>query len=223
MKAITSAIAKPLGMLLFFLNSFVGNYGIAIILFTIIVKAALYPLTAHQLKATKKMQDIQPKIQELQKKYANNKEQLNVKLMELYKQENVNPAGGCLPLLIQMPIIIGLFSLLRTPSDYVTDPTLLQAVTDSFLWIPDLSQPDKWILPILAGVSTYFSFQLSNNSTAAQNPSLKIMQYMFPLLIIWWGRSFPAGLTLYWFVSTLFQLGQQFLTNRVKAAKEDLE
>ena len=169
------------------------------------------------------MQEIQPKIQELQKTYANNKEQLNVKLMELYKQENVNPAGGCLPLLIQMPIIIGLFSLLRTPSDYVTDPTLLQAVQDSFLWIPDLSQPDKWVLPILAGVSTYFSFQLSNKSTAVQNPSIKIMQYMFPLLIVWWGRSFPAGLTLYWFVSTLFQLVQQFLTNRVKTAKEDLE
>ena len=162
MKAITSAIAKPLGMLLFFINGFVGNYGIAIILFTIIVKSALYPLTAHQLKATKKMQDVQPKIQQLQKKYANNKEQLNVKLMELYKEEGVNPAGGCLPLLIQMPIIIGLFSLLRAPSDYISDPTLLQAVHDSFLWIPDLSQPDLWVLPILAGASTYFSFNLSN-------------------------------------------------------------
>lgn len=218
-----AAIAKPLGHLLFFLNGFVGNYGIAIIIFTIIIKFALYPLTAHQLKATKRMQEIQPKIQDIQKKYANDKEKMNTKIMELYKEEKVNPAGGCLPLLIQMPIIFGLFSLLRTPADYITDPILLQAVHDSFLWIPDLSQPDPWVLPILAGVSTYFSFNMSSQGTSAQNPSLKVLQYVFPVMIIWWGRSFPAGLTLYWFISTVFQLVQQFFTNKAKTVKEDLE
>lgn len=223
MNAIISFIAKPLGILLFYLNGFVGNYGIAIILFTIIIKAALYPLTAHQLKATKKMQDIQPKIQELQKKHANNKEHLNTKIMELYKEEKVNPAGGCLPLLIQMPILLGLFSLLKEPSLYVSGE-ISEIVKQSFLWIPRLNEPDKlMILPILAGIATYFSFTLSNTSTTDQNPSIKIMKYMFPALIIWMGSTFPAGLTLYWFVSTLFQLVQQFFTNRVKTAKGDIE
>ncbi len=216
-----AAIAKPLGYLLFFLNDFVGNYGIAIILFTIIIKAALYPLTAHQLKSAKRMQEIQPKIKEIQTKYANDKEKMNTKVMELYKEEKYNPAGGCLPLLVQIPIIWGLFSLLRQPELYVSDPLMLEAVHDSFIWIPDLSLPDLWILPILAGVTTYFSFSMSQSATAGpQNPSLKAMKYIFPVMIIWWGRSFPAGLTLYWFISTLFQLVQQHITNRDKTVKE---
>ncbi len=215
-----AAIAKPLGYLLFFLNGFVGNYGIAIILFTIIIKAALYPLTAHQLKSSKRMQEMQPKIKEIQKKYANDKEKMNTKMMELYKEEKFNPAGGCLPLLIQIPIIWGLFTLLRTPEQFVSDPNFLDAVHNSFIWISDLSQPDPWILPILAGITTYFSFSITQ-SAAPQNNSLKAMQYIFPVMIIWWGRSFPAGLTLYWFISTLFQLVQQYITNREKTVKEE--
>lgn len=221
-----AAIAKPLGHLLFLLNGFVGNYGLAIIIFTIILKGALYPLTAHQLKSTKRMQEIQPKIQAIQKKYANDKEKMNTKIMELYKEENYNPAGGCLPLIIQIPIIWGLFSLLRNPDLYVSDQNLLQAVHDSFIWISDLSQPDPWGLPILAGITTFFSFNMNKTATAntgsgAQNSMMKMMQYFFPVMIVWWGHSFPAGLTLYWFISTLFQLVQQFFTNREKAVKEE--
>lgn len=215
----TAAIAKPLGHLLFFIYQYVGNYGIAIIVFTILVKLALYPLTADQLKHSKKLQDIQPKVAELQKKHAKDKETLNQKIMELYKEEKVNPARGCLPLLIQMPIILGLFALLKNPVAYIKDAGMLQAIHESFLYIPDLSQPDKWILPILAGVTTYFSFALTSTSPeTANNPTMKMMKYIFPLMIVWWGRSFPAGLTLYWFISTLVQLVQQYFINRMKTS-----
>ncbi|MFA5527067.1 MAG: YidC/Oxa1 family membrane protein insertase [Peptostreptococcales bacterium] len=218
MQALTSLIAKPLGQLLIFLYGFIGNYGVTIIVFTIVIKFIMIPLTVHQLKSSKKMQEIQPKIQEIQKKYANNKEMMNQKTMELYKNAEINPLGGCLPLLIQMPIILGLFALLRTPQDYITDPGFLQVLHDSFLWVTDLSQPDKWILPILAGVTTYFSFSMTGSGMES-NPSMKTMKYIFPVMILWMARSMPAGLSLYWFVSTLFQIGQQFFMN--KAGKKE--
>lgn len=218
----TAAIAKPLGHLLFYIYQFVGNYGLAIIILTILIRLILYPLTANQLKHSKRLQDVQPKIQELQKKHANDKETLNQKIMELYKEEKVNPAGGCLPMLIQMPIILGLFALLKNPVDYISNPSMLQAIHESFLWIPDLSHPDKWILPILAGVTTYFSFSMTSNmgqsSEKMKNPTMKMMQYIFPVMIVWWGHGFPAGLTLYWFISTLAQLGQQYIINKTKTS-----
>lgn len=219
MQALTSLIAKPLGQILIFLYGFIGDYGITIIVFTIVIKFVMIPLTIHQLKSSKKMQEMQPKIQEIQKKYANNKEMMNQKTMQLYKDEQINPVGGCLPLLIQMPIILGLFALLRTPQDYITDPEFLHALRDSFLWIADLSQPDKWILPILAGVSTYFSFSMSGSGMES-NPSMKTMKYIFPVMILWMARSNPAGLSLYWFISTLFQIGQQYFMNKAGKKKE---
>ncbi|MEW9121440.1 MAG: YidC/Oxa1 family membrane protein insertase [Thermotaleaceae bacterium] len=212
---------KPLGMLLNFLYGLIGNYGISIIFFTIIVKLILMPLTFQQLKQTKLMADLQPKMKELQNKYKNDKETLNIKTMELYKEHKVNPVGGCLPLLIQMPIIFGLFAVLREPVKYITDPSFVQAVNESFLWIPNLSEPDPIILPVLAGITTYFSMNSASNAGAAQNPSMKTMNMIFPFMILWWGRSFPAGLTLYWVVSNLFQAGQQFVIQRVGTPKEE--
>lgn len=217
-------IAKPLGLLLNFLYGFVGNYGIAIILFTIIVKLIMLPLTFHQLKQTKQMGEIQPKIKELQEKYKNDKEKLNIKTMELYKEYKVNPVGGCLPLLIQMPIIFGLFAVLREPIKYIADPNFTKAVHESFLWIPDLSGPDKLILPILAGITTYISMNsASAGNAAAQNPTMKTMNMIFPFMIIWWGRSFPAGLTLYWVISNAFQVVQQYLMPKAAPTKEVLK
>lgn len=203
-------IAKPLGMLLNFLYGLIGNYGITIIVFTIIVKLILLPLTIQQLKSTKQMSELQPKLKELQEKYKNDKEKLNAKTVELYQQYKVNPVGGCLPLLIQMPIIFGLFAVLREPIKHISDPNFVQAVNEAFLWIPNLSQPDLIILPVLAGITTYFSMN-SASTGAAQNQTMKTMNMVFPVMILWWGRSFPAGLTLYWVVSNIFQMVQQYL------------
>lgn len=210
MYTILGIIAKPMGWLLGLLYGFIQDYGITIILFTIIVKVCIYPLYIKQTKSMAKMQDVQPKMQALQKKYANDKETLNIKMSELYKEEKFNPMGGCLPMLIQMPIIMGLFALLRNPMMYISDSSMIFAFHESFLWIEDLSQPDPWILPIIAGIGTFISFTmnqaLSDNTNAQSAGMMKMMKYLFPIMILWMARAFPSGLALYWAVSQVIQI-----------------
>ena len=222
MYTILGVIAKPLGMLLNLLYGFVQNYGLTIIIFTLIVKLCLYPLYIKQTKSTARMAEVQPKMQALQNKYANDKETLNIKMAELYKEEKFNPMGGCLPMLIQMPIIMGLFALLRNPMQYITDDSMIFAFHESFAWIADLSQPDRWILPIIAGVATFISFfmtQALSSGTDANNQmvgSMKMMKYIFPVMILWMARSFPSGLALYWAVSQIMQIGFNIHLNSVR-------
>lgn len=220
---IMSAFAEPMGWLLALLYDFISNYGIALIVFTIMVRIALLPLYASQLKSSARMKEVQPKMEAIRKKYANDKETLNIKMAELYKEEKYNPMGGCLPMLIQMPIILALFVLLRNPIAFISDSRMLMAVHESFMWIPDLSQPDPWILPIAAGIATFFSYSMTMVNTSASgdmasmNSMMKMMKYFFPIMIVWMGRSFPAGLTLYWFIGTAFMIVQTFIMNKKKA------
>jgi YidC/Oxa1 family membrane protein insertase len=206
-------------MLLSAIYDFIGLYGYTIIVFTLIVRIVLFPLYANQIKHSAKMAEVQPKMQALQKQYANDKETLNIKMQELYREEKFNPLMGCLPMIIQLPIIYGLFSLLRNPTAYLTDTEMWIASHEAFFWIPDLSQPDQWVLPILAGISTFFSFMLTQQQQTMGDmnnqmmPMMKMMKYIFPVMIVWMGRSFPAGLTLYWFIGTLVQIGQTHILN----------
>ncbi|MDR1572926.1 MAG: YidC/Oxa1 family membrane protein insertase [Clostridiales Family XIII bacterium] len=212
-------IAVPLGMLLSGIYDVIGHYGYTIILFTLIVRGLLFPLYANQIKHSARMAEVQPKMQALQKQHANDRETLNRKMQELYREEKFNPMMGCLPMLIQLPIIWGLFSLLRNPTAYMPDTEMWIASHEAFYWISDLSQPDQWILPILAGISTFFSFRMTQQQQQATGemanqmaPMMKMMKYIFPVMIVGMGRSFPAGLTIYWFVGTVVQIGQtQFL------------
>ena len=167
------------------------------------------------------MASVQPKMQELQRKYAYDKQTLNMKLVELYKEEKFNPMRGCLPVLVQMPIIFGLFALLRNPMVFIESDKMLMAVHEAFFWIEDLSQPDPWVLPILAGVATFFAFRLSQQYNVGMTENtmsgvMKMMQYFFPIMIVWMGRSFPAGLTVYWFVGTVIQIIQTAGLNKWK-------
>lgn len=223
---IMSVIAEPMGWLLAFLYEFINNYGIALIVFTTLVRIAILPLYASQLKSSARMREVQPKMEAIRKKYATDKEMMNIKMSELYKEEKYNPMGGCFPMLIQMPIILALFVLLRNPIAFISDSQMLMAVHESFLWIPDLSQPDPWILPIAAGIATFFSYSMTmaNASAAASdiggmNSMMKMMKYFFPVMIVWMGRSFPAGLSLYWFIGTVFMIGQTYAMNKLKAKK----
>ncbi|HVI41668.1 MAG TPA: YidC/Oxa1 family membrane protein insertase [Anaerovoracaceae bacterium] len=222
MNTIIGWVAGPLGMLLSYLYGFFDNYGITIIVFTIIVKGCLFPLYADQIKHSARMATVQPKMQSLQKKYANDKEMLNIKMMELYKEEKFNPMRGCLPMVIQMPIIFGLFALLRSPTSFIESNSMLMAVHEAFLWMPDLSQPDPWVLPILAGISTFISFSQTQSQTAtgmgdnSMGSMMKMMKYFFPITIVWMGRSFPAGLTIYWFLGTVIQIFQTLALNKWK-------
>ncbi len=222
---IMSFIAQPMGWLLTHLYDFIGSYGFTLIIFTLLVRGLLFPLYAAQIRSSARMKDVQPKMQALQRKYANDKETLNMKMMELYKEEKFNPMGGCLPMLVQMPIILALFVLLRNPTVFMGETHMLMAVHESFYWVPDLSQPDPWILPILAGVATFFSFSMTQAMSGAMTAGstagmMKMMKYFFPVMIVWMGRSFPSGLTLYWFIGTLFMIVQTFGMQRWKKKKE---
>ncbi len=230
------------GWLLGFIYSFTSHYGISIILMTIVVKLALFPLTQAQTKSQQSMNELQPKIQELNRKYKNDKEKLNEETLKLYKEHNVNPLAGCLPMLIQFPIIIALFGVLRDPLKYVFANNVElfnKATNQAFLWIKDFSQPDTLstiinldfaqklpgLLPILAAVLTYISFKTmsnkpQNNNKAGANDTannmMKSMQLFMPLMILWFGMTMAAGLTLYWVVSTAFQIGQQLIISKKK-------
>lgn len=282
-------IARAMGMLLHTIYNFLsfGNYGIAIILFTLIIKFALMPLTIHQQKSTAKMQEVQPLIQEIQRKYKNDKEKLNQEMAKVYQENKVNPAGGCLPILIQMPILFSLYWVISQPLKFMLGKTaevisqLLQAVPEasrvvgatdisiinyfnnnkdqlanvsgllnssellnmSFLGINLGIQPTyKYdpsmglqffgllLVPLLAAATTYLSVKYStpkqqntgNNDMAASMN--KNMTLMMPIMTGFFAFSVPAGLGLYWIVSNVFQIAQQYYLNKhVLKKKEDVK
>ena len=225
-------VAKPIGYLLQLIYRLVGNYGISLILLTVIVKCALYPLYAKQIKSTANMSEMSEKSQEIQRRYANDKEKMNEEMQKLYAETGFNPMSGCLPMLIQFPIIMGLFTLLRNPMKYMPTETMMFANHESFLWIKDLAQPDLWILPIAAGLATFFAFSMNSAMTMQQpgaNPGQQkamnaIMKYFFPLSILWLARSYPAGLAIYWaggqFMQIFFNLRINKIRDEMKAEKE---
>ncbi|AKX95382.1 membrane protein [Moorella thermoacetica] len=190
----------------------IPNYGLAIILFTIAVKVILYPLTYRQLRSMRRLQELQPKIQELQKKYKSNPQKAQQAMMELYQKEKVNPLGGCLPLLIQMPILYALFTSLRSFFNPALNPTVNLAHAN-FLWISNLGQPDPYILPVLVAVGTFFQQKVSMVS-GGQDQTQKTMLFVMPLIIGWMSRNFSAGLSLYWVTFSLMGILEQWLARR---------
>lgn len=213
-------IAKPLGWLMTWLYGIIGNYALVIIIITAVVKFLLYPVYKNQILTTANMADMQPKIQEIQRKYANDKETMNQKLAEFYQEENYNPAKGCMPMIIQMVVIMALFAVLRNPMTYISSEEMYFAIHESFLWIKDLSQPDLWILPLLAGVFTFLSQWLNKltNPTMQGNSNMMmtVMMYFFPIMIVWLARSYPSGLALYWFVGQFIQVFFNLRLNQIR-------
>ncbi|MGI9860639.1 YidC/Oxa1 family membrane protein insertase [Moorella naiadis] len=191
----------------------IPNYGLAIILFTVVVKVILYPLTYRQLRSMRRMQELQPKVQELQKKYKGNPQKSQQAMMELYQKEGVNPLGGCLPLLIQMPILFALFSALRNFFNPVLNPAVDMAHAN-FLWVTNLGQPDPYILPILVAIGTFFQQKVSMVASSSQDQTQKTMLYVMPLVIGWMSRNFSAGLSLYWVTFSLMGILEQWLIRR---------
>lgn len=203
-------------------------YAMAIIITTIIFKFILLPISLHQSRSTKKMNEIQPKMKEIQNKYKNDPQTQNAKMMELYKENNYNPLSGCLIILIQFPIIIAFFSVLRDPVTYVfKDPKIYEAINKNFLWISNLEQPDPylWGLPLIAAITTYLQSMLMTANVQADpqtEASQKTMNIFLPLMIFWFARSFAAGLALYWVIGNIFQIIQQLISNRsLGKIKED--
>ncbi|MCQ2547812.1 MAG: YidC/Oxa1 family membrane protein insertase [Clostridia bacterium] len=211
-------IATPLGYVLKFLYNIIGVYGLSIVALTLIVKLCLYPLYKKQIMSTANMASIQPKMQALQKKYANDKNKLNEEMSKLYKEEGYSPLGGCLPMIVQTIIIMGLFALLRQPMSFMDD-NMLYAIHENFLWILDLSQPDHWILPIAAAVATFISTTVSMKTQPQQGQGKAmglVMRYFFPVMILWMARSYPSGLAIYWFISQVIQIFYNLHFNRLR-------
>ena len=211
-------ISTLLGNILNFIFGLVHNYGLAIILFTIFVKLCLLPLTIKQAKSTKAMQDIQPKLQEIQAKYKDKPEKQQQEIMKIYTEAKINPLAGCLPLLIQMPILIALFSVLKEPVKFgvFADQAQFAHAAKGFLWIKDLTTPDV-ILAVLSGATT-FVMQTIMMPKDQQQGTMKIMTYVMSGMMLFWGFSFPAGLTLYWTIGNVFAIAQHYLImNPLKA------
>lgn len=179
-------------------DKYVGNFGISIIIVTILIKIALLPLTLKQDKSMKEMKKLQPEIEKIKAKYSNDKQMLNIKTIELYKEHKVNPMGGCLPLLIQFPILIALFGVLRNgiiPQD------------SSFLWLKLSDKDPYYILPVLNGAVSFFQQKLMGTS---DNPQMKNMMYIFPIMMIYISYRMPSGLQLYWLTSSILAVVQQY-------------
>ena len=223
MQAITGFFATIIGYPMQWIYSVVNNYGLSIIILTLLIRLCLLPLYAKQIKNSAKMAEIQPKMKEIQAKYANNREKLNEEMNKLYEQAGTKPTSGCLPLVIQLPIIYGLFALLRSPLTYMTSSNMVAAVHESFFWINDLSQPDAWILPILAGVTTYFTSAVAMSSAESAGGMMNGMKYFMPVIIFLMGRSFPSGLALYWTIGNCFMIVQSYIFNKKRKKQKAQE
>lgn len=194
-----SYIRQFLTFLLNTTDKYVGNFGVSIIIVTILIKIMLLPLTLKQDKSMKEMKKLQPELEKIKEKYAHDKQMLNIKTMELYKEHKVNPLGGCLPLLLQLPILFALFGVLKNgiiPKD------------SSFLWLK-LSVPDQfYVLPVLNGAVSFFQQKLMGS--ADSNPQMKNMMYVFPIMMIMFSLKMPSGLQLYWLTSSILAVVQQY-------------
>ncbi|RBW43980.1 membrane protein insertase YidC [Psychromonas sp. B3M02] len=198
-------LAQPLFKLLLFFQGIVGNWGVAIILITFTVKGLLYPLTKAQYTSMAKMRLLQPKIQALRERYGEDRQKVSKAMMEMYKEEKVNPLGGCFPILLQMPIFIALYWSLMEAVELRHAPFMF--------WIQDLSVQDPYyILPILMGVSMFF-IQKMSPATVQDPMQQKIMKFM-PVVFTFFFLWFPAGLVLYWLMSNIVTLVQQTVIYR---------
>ena len=178
----------------------VPNYGLAIILLTVVIKMLLYPLTVQQIKSMKAMQELQPKMKRLQEQYKGNPQLMQQEIQKLYENAGVNPFAGCLPMLVQMPILMAVYYALRDMT-YAGDP--------SFFWITSLSEPDPLhVLPILSALSTYVVS--AQSMTAEGGAQMKAMTYTMPAFIGFISWNFAAGLVLYWITMNLVQVVQQW-------------
>lgn len=216
-------IASLFGIALKAIYGVIGNYGLSIIVFTIIVKMILMPLTVKQTKSTFAMSEINPKVKEIQAKYKNKPEKQNEEISKLYKESGINPLSGCLPILIQMPIMMGLFYVFKDPVTHgvFASKAAMAAANGNFLWIKALSKPD-YILAIFSGVSTYLMQKVMTPKDQIEGP-MKMMSWLLAGMSLYWGFVLPAALTLYWGVSSIFSVFQYYLITRPLKSKLEQE
>ena len=199
-------IAKPMFLLLQFIQGYVGNWGWTIVILTILIKLVLYPLSFKGMVSMQKLKDLAPKMKEIQAKYKDDKQKQSMHMMELYKKHGANPMGGCLPLILQIPVFFAIYRVLLNAIELKG--------ADWIFWVQDLAEMDPYfVLPILMGITMYIQQKITPN-TMQDEMQKKIFQFL-PVIFTFFFLWFPAGLTLYWFVNNLFTIGQQYYINSV--------
>ncbi|HQR72517.1 MAG TPA: membrane protein insertase YidC, partial [Burkholderiaceae bacterium] len=204
-------LAKPIFWLLEFLHRIVGNWGWAIVLLTVIIKAAFYPLSAASYKSMARMKEVTPRMTKLREQYGDDKQKLNAAMMELYKTEKINPLGGCLPIVVQIPVFIALYWVLLASVEMRNAPWML--------WVKDLATPDPWfILPVVMMGTMFIQYKL--NPTPPDPVQAKVMMFM-PLIFGVMFFFFPAGLVLYWLTNNILSIAQQwYVSKQIEKAKK---
>ncbi len=202
MKALQDVFSKLLGAIF----NISGNFTLSIIILTFLVKVILLPLTLKQDKSMRKMKEIQPDVDKIRNQFPNKQEQ-NIKIAELYKERKINPAAGCLPILLQMPILFALFAVFR-------DPNNIPVGSQFLFW--DLTQKDPYfVFPVLNGALTFLQQKLTPQQGGEENPMAKNMLIMMPIMIIFMSMSLPMGLQIYWVASSALTIVQQQLIMRL--------
>jgi YidC/Oxa1 family membrane protein insertase len=206
--------AKPLFAVLSWLHGIFGNWGWAIIALTALIRAVLYPLTYKGMVSMQKMKELAPKLKELKEKYKKDPQRLNAATMEMYKKHGANPLGGCLPMLLQIPVFFALYRTLLNAVELQGAPWIL--------WINDLSRMDPYyVLPILMGASMFIQQRMTpNNFTDPMQE--KVFKYL-PVVFTFFFVTFPSGLVLYWFTNNLFSIAQQYIVNQQFRNAKDLK
>jgi len=230
-------------MLLRLIFDFVGDYGLSLVIFTILAKVLLLPINIKQTESTKRMNELNPKMKEIQEKYKNDKEKLNQKLLEFYKENNYNPASGCLPALIQMPILFALFYVIQNPVKYVfLDADVYAGIAKNFLWLTDLGKTEMSstllrvggfglpVLAVLSAATTYYQMRMispqkekkeKDKADSAQQTQ-QMMTTIMPIMFGWITLNVPSGLALYWVVGNIFTIIQQYFMMRPQAVKKEV-
>jgi YidC/Oxa1 family membrane protein insertase len=215
-----SSISWVIYTIMVFLYGLIPNYGIVVILFAVLIKAITYPLMAKQLRSTKKMQKIQPELNKIKLKYKHDPALQQKKMSALFQESGVNPLAGCLPMLVQFPVLIAVFMVFRNTIEFRGEPF--------FLWITDLASPDTLfvvgsipinILPFLMSLSMFYTMQastaaMSSGGDSAQEATQKMMKYMFPGMMFFLFYGFPSGLNLYYLCFNVIQIVQQKIINK---------
>jgi len=202
-----SILALPLRHVLMFFYGFVGNFGVAIILLTVIIKLLFWPLTQKSYTSMKSMQKLQPEMQRLREKYKNDKERLNKEMMQMYKEKRVNPLGGCLPMLVQIPVFFALYKTLMVDIGLRHAPFAF--------WLTDLSAKDPYyITPVIMGITMFIQQKMSPTS---MDPNQAKIFMLMPVVFTFMFLNFPAGLVIYWLVNNLLTIFQQYLIHRKPA------
>ena len=199
-------IAKPMFILLQFMHDYVGNWGWTIVFVTILIKLVLFPLSHKGMVSMNKLKELSPKVKALQEKYKGDKQKASMHMMELYKKEGANPMGGCLPIILQIPVFFAIYRVLLNSIELKG--------AEWILWIHDLGVMDPYfILPIAMGATMFFQQKITPNTMAdpMQQKIFQLLPVVFTFFFLW----FPAGLTLYWFVNNLFTIAQQYYVNTI--------